>query len=249
MKTHSREISVAVAIVLLAILLAFVAPGYFSRENLTDLFLANVPVLIVALGMTLVIVTGEIDISVGSIFAICGVSAGLLAKSGVPAPLAGLGACMVGAAVGALNGSLVAYARMSSIVVTLASMVALRDALRWQTQGAWVQDLPSGVTLEHRRKTLDLIRGLNQADMSAGDTELAARINAYDLAFKMLGGETFGHVLGERAAVGLHPVELHGSAGEIRNASTRFCDQQDSRSLIPRVEFEFPKSLKPPSGD
>jgi len=144
MKTHSREISIAVAIFLLAILLAFVAPGYFSRENLTDLFLANVPVLIVALGMTLVIVTGQIDISVGSIFAICGVSAGLFAKSGIPAPLAGLGACLVGGAVGAFNGWLVAYARMPSIVVTLASMVALRDALRWQTQGAWVQDLPAG---------------------------------------------------------------------------------------------------------
>jgi rhamnose transport system permease protein len=144
MKAHSREISVAIAIIALAIVLAFIAPAYFSRENLTDLFLANVPVLIVALGMTLVIVIGQIDISVGSIFAICGVSAGLFAKSGVSAPIAALGACLTGAALGALNGSLVAYVRVPSIVVTLASMVALRDALRWQTQGAWVQDLPAG---------------------------------------------------------------------------------------------------------
>src|ERR1700730_2129844 len=93
-KTHRREISVAVAIFVLAILLTFVAPASFSRENLTDLFLANVPVLIVALGMTLVIVIGQIDISIGSIFAICGVSAGLLAKSGVPAAIAGFGACL-----------------------------------------------------------------------------------------------------------------------------------------------------------
>jgi rhamnose transport system permease protein len=144
MTTHRREISVAIAISMLAILMAFVSPGYFSRENLTDLFLANVPVLIVALGMTLVIVIGQIDISVGSIFAICGVSAGLFAKAGVPAPLAALGACLAGAALGAINGSLVAYVRIPSIVVTLASMVTLRDALRWQTQGAWVQDLPGG---------------------------------------------------------------------------------------------------------
>jgi rhamnose transport system permease protein len=144
MKAHSREILVAIAIIALAIVLAFIAPAYFSRENLTDLFLANVPVLIVALGMTLVIVIGQIDISVGSIFAICGVSAGLFAKSGVSAPIAALGACLTGAALGALNGSLVAYVRVPSIVVTLASMVALRDALRWQTQGAWVQDLPAG---------------------------------------------------------------------------------------------------------
>ena len=144
MKSHSREISVAMAIFLLAASLAVVAPAYFSRENLIDLFLANVPVLIVALGMTLVILVGQIDISVGSIFAICGVGAGLLAKSGVPAPLAGLGACLVGFGLGALNGALVAYVRIPSIVVTLASMIALRDALRWQTQGAWVQDLPAG---------------------------------------------------------------------------------------------------------
>src|SRR2546425_1118605 len=142
MKSHTREISVALAILALAIVLAFAAPGYFSRENLTDLFLANVPVLIVALGMTLVILIGQIDISIGSIFAICGVTAGLLSKAGLPAPVAGLGACFAGAALGALNGTLVAYLRIPSIVVTLASMVALRDALRWQTQGAWVQDLP-----------------------------------------------------------------------------------------------------------
>jgi rhamnose transport system permease protein len=142
MKSHTREISVALAILALAIVLAFAAPGYFSRENLTDLFLANMPVLIVALGMTLVILIGQIDISVGSIFAICGVTAGLLSKAGLPTPLAGLGACFTGAALGALNGTLVAYLRIPSIVVTLASMAALRDALRWQTQGAWVQDLP-----------------------------------------------------------------------------------------------------------
>ena len=45
---------------------------------------------------------------------------------------------------GALNGALVAYVRIPSIVVTLAAMVALRDGLRWVTQGAWVQNLPSG---------------------------------------------------------------------------------------------------------
>src|SRR5216684_4441416 len=144
MKSHTREISVALAILVLAMVLAFAAPGYFSRENLTDLFLANVPVLIVALGMTLVILIGQIDISVGSIFAICGVTAGLLSKTGLPAPVAGLAACLAGAALGALNGSLVGFLRIPSIVVTLASMVALRDGLRWQTQGAWVQDLPAG---------------------------------------------------------------------------------------------------------
>ena len=143
LERHRREVSVAVAIAALAVVLAFAAPQYFTLENLTDLTLANIPVLIVALGMTLVILTGQIDISVGSVFAIASVASGLFAKAGLPLPLTAAGACLVGTALGALNGALVAYARIPSIVVTLATMVALRDGLRWATQGAWVQDLPA----------------------------------------------------------------------------------------------------------
>jgi rhamnose transport system permease protein len=144
LKHHQREVSIAAVIVALGLVLGALAPGYFARDNLSDLFLGSMPVLIVALGTTLVILTGHIDISVGSVFAICGVVAGLVAKSGAPLFAAGLAACLVGALLGALNGALVAYVRIPSIVVTLATMVALRDGLRWATQGAWVQDLPPG---------------------------------------------------------------------------------------------------------
>ena len=76
-------------------------------------------------------------------FAVCAVAAGVLAKAGVPTLLVFAAVCALGALIGALNGSLVAYLRLPSIVVTLAMMIVLRDALRWITQGAWVQDLPS----------------------------------------------------------------------------------------------------------
>jgi rhamnose transport system permease protein len=69
--------------------------------------------------MTLVIVAGEIDISVGSVFAICAVVAGVLAKAGMPVWLAGAAACLLGALFGSINGALVAYAGIPSIVVTL----------------------------------------------------------------------------------------------------------------------------------
>lgn len=124
--------------------LATVRPEYFARGNLIDMFLANLPVLIIAAGMTLVMLTGEIDISVGSAFAVSAVAAGVLAKAGVPTPLVFVFICLIGAALGAVNGALVAYLRLPSIVVSLAMMIALRDALRWSTQGAWVQDLPAG---------------------------------------------------------------------------------------------------------
>jgi rhamnose transport system permease protein len=142
-KAHIREVSVAVTILILMMVLAIIAPGYFSHENLADLFLANMPVMIIALGMTLIILTGQIDISVGSVFAICSVVMGISSSWGLPGVISALTACLVGAACGALNGALAGYLRLPSIVVTLATMVALRDGLRWQTQGSWIGNLPA----------------------------------------------------------------------------------------------------------
>jgi rhamnose transport system permease protein len=128
----------------LLLLLGAAAPSFFRVANLRDLLTGNAPVLVAAIGMTLVILARHIDISIGSQFAICGVAAGLLAKAGVPMPLAGLGAVATGALLGALNGFLVAGLGLPSIVVTLATMVMLREGLRWATEGVWVQDLPAG---------------------------------------------------------------------------------------------------------
>src|SRR3954463_10539904 len=137
-----REWSVAIAIAALGAVLATRAPSYFSIENLRDLFLINMPVLVVAIGAMLIMLTGEIDISVGSAFGVCSVVGGLAATSGASTVGAAAAACAAGAAIGAINGSLVAYGRIPSIVVTLAAMVALRDGLRWMTQGAWIENLP-----------------------------------------------------------------------------------------------------------
>jgi rhamnose transport system permease protein len=139
-----REWSVAAAIAVLATFVALAAPSYFSVENIRDLCLVNLPVLIVTIGTTLVIITREIDISVGSVFALCSVLAGVGAKAGMPPSIAGLMACATGALAGALNGALVAYVHIPSIVVTLATMVGFRDGLRWATEGRWVENLPAG---------------------------------------------------------------------------------------------------------
>lgn len=146
-RTYNREFGVAATIALLNFVLLFYARGYFSRENFADLFLANAPVLVISLGMLLVILAGRIDISVGSIFAVCSVVAGMAAKEGMSSTGSGLAACLAGAVCGAINGGLTAYLRVPSIVATLATMIVLRDGLRWMTQGSWVGDLPSGFQL------------------------------------------------------------------------------------------------------
>src|SRR4029078_9971662 len=66
-----------------------------------------------------------------------------LSKAGVPIALVPFIVLLVGAAMGAVNGFLVGTLGLPSIIVTLAMLVAWRDALRWATEGAWVQDLPA----------------------------------------------------------------------------------------------------------
>ena len=140
---RARELppAIALAAVLLGVLV--VAPSFFGAGNLRDLALNNAPVLLVSIGMTLVILVGEIDISVGSQFAVCSVAAGVLAKAGLPIALVPVAVIAVGSCMGAVNGFLVGTLGLPSIIVTLAMLVAWRDALRWATEGAWVQGLPA----------------------------------------------------------------------------------------------------------
>ena len=139
---RSRELSVAATLALLLLVLAFVAPAFFAKQQLLTTLTTAAPVLIAACGMTLVIVARQIDISVGSQFALCSMFAGLLAKAGLPMPVAALGAIAGGAALGACNGALIAGLGLPSIVVTLATMVTWREALRWWREGEFVKDLP-----------------------------------------------------------------------------------------------------------
>ncbi len=139
---YNRELSAAAAFAALLLMVAIIAPSFFSTANLRDLMISNAPVLIVAVGMTMVILAGQIDISVGSQFAICGIAAGMLAKDGLPMPLVLLLVMLIGCLLGSINGWLVARLTIPAIVVTLATMVAWRDGLRWATEGAWVQNLP-----------------------------------------------------------------------------------------------------------
>jgi len=142
---HMKQRAIAIGIfwAALLIVLGVRAPGFFEIGNIRDMAVTNAPALIVAIGMTLVIIAGEIDVSVGSQFAVASVIAGVLAKSGLPLiATAGLTA-LAGAFFGSVNGALVTWLGVPSIVATLAAMAFWRELLRWITQGAWVQGLPA----------------------------------------------------------------------------------------------------------
>ncbi len=87
---YRRELSVAVAYGVILLLLAVAAPRFFRPDQLRAFIVSSAPVLVAAVGMTLVILCRQIDISIGSIFSICGVVAGLLAQAGLPIGLVAL---------------------------------------------------------------------------------------------------------------------------------------------------------------
>jgi rhamnose transport system permease protein len=138
MKRHFRELSVACALLVVLIALAIFAPAFFSPQPLLSLLTREMPTLVVACGMALVIISRQIDISVGSQFAVCSVCAGLLAAAKWPLLLVLPTSILIGATLGAFNGWLVAGLRLPSIVVTLATMVTLRKGLDWMRQGEFV---------------------------------------------------------------------------------------------------------------
>jgi rhamnose transport system permease protein len=142
-KRHFRELSVAGALLVVLLALAVFAPAFYQPQPLLSLLTREAPTLVVACGMALVIISRQIDISVGSQFAVCSVCAGLLAAKGMALPLVFALSVTIGAGMGALNGALVAGLRLPSIVVTLATMVTWREALRWLRQGQFVT-LPDG---------------------------------------------------------------------------------------------------------
>ncbi len=137
-----REFAALITLAVFLLFLAFAAPSFYSLRNLRDLALSNLSVLLVSSGMTLVIVVAQIDISVGALYAICAVCGGLLVKTGMPVALLPLAGILAGSLLGGINGGLVSFVKAPSIVVTLATMVAWREALNWVTGGAWVENLP-----------------------------------------------------------------------------------------------------------
>ena len=141
---HPRETALLAALAVLFLLPLFGVEGFYSVGTFRSLAIDNLPVLLAAAGMTLVIVAGQIDISIGSQFVVGGICAGLFAKTGLPMPLVVVSTLAVGAALGALNGVLVTVARIPAIIATLATMVLLRNGVLRATGGDWIQDLPPG---------------------------------------------------------------------------------------------------------
>ncbi len=121
-----REIGVLIALILMFLFFSIASPHFFNANNIVNIIRQISLLGIMAMGMTMVIVCGEIDLSVGSIYGASAILTGVLMTNGVPiaaAVLLGLGAGIV---MGVLNGLLVTYARIPALIVTLGMMNVAR---------------------------------------------------------------------------------------------------------------------------
>jgi ribose/xylose/arabinose/galactoside ABC-type transport system permease subunit len=132
--------------VLLSLVLGVLEPAFLSAGNWRDILSNAAAPAIAAVGMTGLIAAGAIDISVGSILAVCAVVAGLTARSGWPLALVGATTIGTGALLGAVNGGFTAYAGIPAIIVTLGTMGILRGLMTWITEGVWIRNLPASFT-------------------------------------------------------------------------------------------------------
>ena len=123
---RANEIGLLAAIILLYAFLAGFAPNFLTLPNQLNILRDAAFVGIIAWGMTLVLIAGEIDISVGPHVAFAGVVLATLAQAGVPLPLACLLVLILGALIGSVAGALRAYMDVPSFIVTLALWLALR---------------------------------------------------------------------------------------------------------------------------
>lgn len=145
---HLREngmILALVAIVLFFTVIVRVTQGvdFLSAQNITNLFLQNSYVIIMALGMLLVIVAGHIDLSVGSVVGFTGAVAAVLTVNMDWPVYAVVPTCLlVGLLIGAAQGYWVAYWRIPSFIVTLAGMLVFRGLTLWLLNGQNVGPFP-----------------------------------------------------------------------------------------------------------
>lgn len=147
---QSQEATLAVFLIGLVAVIAVAVPAFLDRQNLEDILVNASFVAIAAVGMTMVIVGGEIDISIGSILAVCAVLAGNLAVAGVPLPVLIVITLIAGTLIGALNGLLVAYANIPSIIVTLGTLWFWRGLVITVTKGAWIYNMPESFHFAQR---------------------------------------------------------------------------------------------------
>lgn len=138
----SRELIVAVMILTLGIAATMISPYFLTTANLKNVVIGMSFELVVAIGLTLVLISGGIDLSVASVVALSAVVIALVFDQGGSVPLALLAGLAAGAVVGAINGGLIAYVGLNPLITTLGTMTIFRSAVYILSGGYAMSSIP-----------------------------------------------------------------------------------------------------------
>lgn len=142
------QLAAAGALIVVFVFLSFASPVFLSADNLFNIGSQTAVVAVIAIGMTLVIITAGIDLSVGSVSALSGVlGVMLMAQAGLPVPVAILGGTLVGATCGLVNGLLVSVAGLNPFIATLGMLTVARGLTFIVTNAVAVFGTPSSFRL------------------------------------------------------------------------------------------------------
>lgn len=140
---NNREITALLAVVLLFALPGFLDRQYLSVQTLTMVYSSAQILILLAMGATLVMLTRNIDVSVGSITGMCAVLLGMLLNAGYSLPVACVTTLLLGLLAGFFNGVLVAWLKIPAIVATLGTLGLYRGIMLLWTGGKWIEGLPA----------------------------------------------------------------------------------------------------------
>nr|WP_187373294.1 ribose ABC transporter permease [Vibrio cholerae] len=124
-----------IALLFLVVVVSFLNPNFFTVDNLLNILRQTSVNAIIAVGMTLVILTAGIDLSVGSVLALCGAFAATLVAMEVSVLVAVPTALLAGAALGAISGIIIAKGKVQAFIATLVTMTLLRGVTMVYTDG------------------------------------------------------------------------------------------------------------------
>ncbi|PAO37057.1 ribose ABC transporter permease [Vibrio vulnificus] len=124
-----------IALLFLIVVVSFLNPNFFTVDNILNILRQTSVNAIIAVGMTLVILTAGIDLSVGSVLALCGAFAASLVAMEVPVLIAVPTALLAGAALGAISGVIIAKGKVQAFIATLVTMTLLRGVTMVYTDG------------------------------------------------------------------------------------------------------------------
>jgi len=141
--TKHREMITVIGVIILALVVTLFNTSFISPYNLTRIANAAVLLVLLAVGVTPVILTRNIDVSVGGTLVLSGILGAQLLVAGWPAPMAMLAIAVLGTAFGALNGLIVVYGHVPSIVATLGTMSIYRGVSFLITGGYSIENIPT----------------------------------------------------------------------------------------------------------